>query len=159
MGATILGDPSLEADKAMLAGQIAVQGKQTLQYLYVPASTVKGQVLVRVYDGDEETNPKAIAVATSSVYQRLVVATKDQGATAGFQWCVIEGECSALVNGTTDVAKDDFLEILTTASSLVKDATSRSTNSGAIARGAVTANADTLSPVYLIGERVIIAAT
>lgn len=156
---TILANPSTSDERSALAGQKAVQGDRELQYLYVPANTVKGEVLVRVYDGDEETNPKAIAVATSSVYQKLVVATEDQGATAGFQWCVTEGSCDALVDGTTDVTKDDFLEILTTADSFVKDATSRSTNSGAIAREAVTANASTLSKIYLFGERVIIAGT
>lgn len=159
MCVTILGDPSTEAEKALLAGQKAVQGKQELQMLYVPANTVKGEVLARVYDGDEETNPKAIQPATSSVYQKMVVATQDQGATAGFQWCVIEGECDGLVNGTTDVAKDDFLEVLNGTSAFVKDATSRSTNSGAIAREAVTANANTLSKIYLFGERSIVAAS
>lgn len=155
----IKANPAVEASKKALGGQVVIQGKSKLQYLYVPANTVEGEVLVKTFDGDEETNPKAIAPATSSVYQKVVVASEDQGATAGFQWCYISGECSALVDGTTDVAKDDFLEVLNTADSFVKDATSRSTNSVAIAREAVTADEATLALVFLLGERSLVAGS
>ena len=40
----ILGDP-IENEDAQ-AGQIAVQGKATLQFLYVPANTEEGEILV-----------------------------------------------------------------------------------------------------------------
>ncbi len=159
MGIELKADELVESKKKHLAGQSVWQGKTLYQFLYVPASTVAGEILIKAFDGDEETNPKAVAPATSSVYQKVVVATVDQGATAGFQWCVVEGECSALVDGTTDVAKDDFLEVLNATNNFVKDATSRSVNSAAIAREAVTANADTLSLIYLFGERSICAAS
>lgn len=155
----IQGKPSASAGEKFLGGQIVRRGKQVLQYLYVPANTVQGEVLVKAFDGDEEYCPKAVAAATSSVYQHVVVATEDQGATAGFQWCVIEGECQALVDGTTDVAKDDFLEVLNTADGFTKDATTRSTNSAAIARAAQATDSDVLTYVYLTGERVLVAAS
>lgn len=155
----IQGSPVVTKQQQAQAGQVSVQGKTTFQYLYVPANTVAGEVLIRAYDGDEETNPKAIAAATSTVLQRKAIATEAQGTSAGFQWCVIEGECEALVDGTTDVAKDDFLEVLNTASSFVKDGTSRAATSAAIARAARTTDSAGLLAIYLIGEGSTVAAS
>jgi hypothetical protein len=159
MSAILKGDPLTTDQIVAQAGQEVVNGKAKMQYLYVPANTEKGEVLMIAYDGDEETNPKAVAVATTAFPVRLAVATEDQGSTAGFQWCVTEGECQALVDGTTDVAKDDFLEVINADDSFTKDGTARTTVSGAIARVAVTANANTLADVYVIGEQHTIAAS
>jgi len=153
----ILGDP-IEKEDAQ-AGQEAVQGKTTLQFLYVPANTEKGEILVKSFDGDEEMNPKAVTPATSTIFQRVVVATEDQGSTAGFQWCVVEGDCEALVSGSANVAKDDFLEVVNGADNLIKDASTRSEKSVAIAREAYTTSADALKKVSLLGERSVISAT
>lgn len=154
-----MGDPLDTDAQVAQAGQVSVQGKTTFQYLYVPANTVKGQVLMRTFDGDEETNPKAVAAATTTFPIRCVVATVNQGATAGFQWCVIEGECEALVNGTSDVAKDAFLEVINGADNFTGEGSSRLTTSVAIAREAQTADADTLTDVYVLGEPHTIAAS
>lgn len=155
----IKGDPLTTVEERGQAGQRVVQGKTVYEYLYVPADTVQGEVLVKSFDGDEETNPKAVEAATATFQQKVVVASEDQGSTAGFQWCAVEGEIQALVDGTTDVAKDDFLEVINGADGLTKDGTSRTTVSVAIAREAQATNADTLTNVYLIGEGNTIAAS
>lgn len=158
MGGEIKANPLTSDEKLALAGQINEQGRTKFQMLYVPANTVQGQILVLAYDGDEESNPKAVAAATSTFKVRTVVATEDQGATAGFQWCVIAGECEALVNGTTDVAKDEFLEVINAATAFTGEGTSRLATSGAIAREAQT-NPTALTDIYLLGEGHTIAAT
>ena len=155
----IKGDELVAANEKHSAGQITVQGKKVFQYLFVPANTEKGEILVRSYDGDEEYNPKALAAATATFGQKIVVASEDQGSTAGFQWCIIEGNCEALVDGTTDVAKDDFLEVLNGADGLTKDGSSRSGGSVAIAREAQTTNSDVLTDVYVFSETATIAAS
>ena len=63
------------------------------------------------------------------------------------------------MEGTTDVAKDDFLEVLNTEDSFKKDASTRSTNSVAIAQEAQASNSEVLTNVYLLGERVIVAGS
>ena len=159
MSSIIQGEPAVEADKKFLAGQITVQGKTVKQYLYVPANTEEGEVLVKTYDGDSAKSPKAVAAATSAFNREVVVATQDQGTTAGFQWCVIAGPCYALVDGTTDVAVGNFLEVLNGADGFTKDGTAQATTSAAIALEAVTANEDTLAKVELIAEQNTIAAS
>lgn len=153
----IKADPIL-GENVALAGQIVTQGKTTFQYLYVPASTAAGTPMTITYDGDEETNPKAIAAATAAFGQKACVTTVAQ-VSAGFQWCVIEGECSALIDGTTDVAKDDFLEVINAGVAFIKDAASRAATSKAIAREAQTTNAATMTKIYLIGDTSTIAAS
>ncbi len=129
-----------------------------LEFLYVPADTVKGEILQKAFDGDELLNPKAVACATNAVAGTIVVATEDQGSTAGFQWCVTKGYCEALVDGTTDVAKDDFLEVLNGADGAIKDATTQSTKSFAIACEAQT-DSDTLTDVYVLGVPAVISGS
>ena len=143
-------------NEAAIAGQETVQGKTKFQFLSVPASTVKGEILVKSFDGD---NPVAVAAATATFRQVVVVATVDQGATAGFQWCVVEGECEALVDGTADVAKGDFLEVLNGDDGLTLDGAGRTARSVAVAEEAQATDADTLTSVYLIGEGNTIAAS
>lgn len=135
------------------------QGVNEYVYAYVPASAAKGAAYVLTYDGDEETNPKLVAAATLAVYQEVVIVLETQGSAAGFAWVQVRGNCEALVEGTTDVAKDDFLELLNTETSMKKDATTRSVNSIAIAREAQASNSAVLTDVFLIGDRVIIAAS
>lgn len=140
-------------------GQVKVEedGREYIWCYF--ATATKGQLYTLTYDGDEATNPTGSANATSTVYQYLVVATKTS-TTAGFQWAQYKGDCDfALVDGTTDVAKDDFLEVINAGTAMIKDATSRSALSVAIAREAQTANAATATLVYLIGDRVTNAAT
>ena len=141
-------------------GQVKSNSGLVTEFLYVPADTEKGEVLVKSFDGDEETNPKAVAVATSALTNnKIVVASKDQGATAGFQDCIVKGYCEALVDGTTDVAKDDFLEVINGADGAVKDNATRSANSFAIACEAQATDSDVLTDVYVLDNDVVIASS
>lgn len=153
--------PELQNDTSTLggvAGARKVDGNREFIYAYCAAAETVGKVRVITFDGDEETNPTAAEPATSSVYQIVGVATKTTTA-AGFQWYQIRGDAEALVEGTTDVAKDDFLEVLNAETSFKKDAASRSTNSAAIAQEAQASNSSVLTNVYLFGERLLIAAS
>lgn len=154
-----LSAPIETLDGTGAQGSRRSQGMNEFLYAYVPASATKGQVLVVTYDGDEETCPKLATPATLAVYQEIAVVLADQGSTAGFAWVQVKGKCEALVEGTTDVAKDDYLEVLNTETSFKKDATTRSTNSVAIACEAQAANSSVLTDVILLGGRSIVAAS
>jgi hypothetical protein len=141
-------------------GARKVVGMNEYLFAYVPASAVKGEVYVVTYDGDEETCPKLIAAGTLAVYQEVAVVLADQGASAGFAWVQTKGKVKMLVEGTSDVAKDNYLEVLNTEKSAKLDhASVRSVNSVAIACEAQTTNSDVLTDVILLGGRVIVAAT
>ena len=147
------------ADLGGVAGAIKHEGNKTFIFAYCAAAETRGNVRVITYDGDEETNPTAGTPATqTSVYQRVGVATVTTTA-AGFLWYQIKGDCEALVEGTTDVAKDDFLEVLNGETSFKKDGASITTNVVAIAQEAQATNSAVLTNVYLLGERVFIAAS
>jgi hypothetical protein len=145
-------------DGTGLQGSVRSQGGNEFMMVYVSEAKAQGEFQVITFDGDEETNPKLADAATLAVYQKVGVLL-EAVTTAGFYEVQTKGVCEALVDGTTDVAKDDFLEVLNTSVSAVKDGTTRSVNSVAIAREAQTTNAGTLTDVYLLGERVIIAAS
>jgi hypothetical protein len=128
-------------------------------YMQVPATTAAGTPLVVTYDGDEEVMVQGVAPATLAVYQEIAIVPTLQGAAAGFMWCQVRGICQALVDGTTDIAKDAYLELLNTETALVSDSTARSVNSVAIACEAYTLTPDALKSVQMLGDRVIVAAS
>jgi hypothetical protein len=140
-------------------GARRAQGKNEYLYAYVPANALQGEVYVVTYDGDEETCPKLVAAATLAVYQEYAVVLADQGSAAGWAWVQTKGHAKMLVEGTTDVAKDDYLELLNTEKSAKKDGTTRTTNSFAIACEAQAANSAVLIEVELLGMPAICAAT
>ncbi len=126
------------------------------------ALTVGAPYVYRV-DGDEETNPKAITPAastTGTVSLEYVVIATEATAAAAFGWFAIHGYANVLVDGNTDVAKDDFLELLgaATPGSLLKDGTAQTANSVAIACVAQAANSAVLTRCWLLGDRVTLAA-
>lgn len=141
------------------AGARRWQGRNEFLFAYVPANALRGEIYVVTHDGDEETTPKLVTAATLAVYQEYAVVLADQGATAGFAWVQTKGHAYALVEGTTDVAKDDYLELLNTEKSAKKDATARSTNSFAIACEAQASNSAVLIQVELLGAPAICAAS
>lgn len=153
-----LNAPVETIDGTSARGAIRSQGGNEYIYVYLNEAKLKGEFQLIAVDGDEETNPKTADVATLAVYQKIGVVL-EAATAAGWAWVQTKGYCKALVNGTTDVAKDDYLEVLNTAVSAVKDATARSVNSVAIACESQTTDAATLTDVYLIGDRVIVAAT
>lgn len=122
------------------------------------AAMVAGRVYRIAFDGDEETNPSAVACVTlASVYQNVVVALEDTAA-ASWGWFAIQGYCDAFVEGTTDVAKDDFLTCndATDDDAFIDDTTARTVNSFAIACAAQADNSAVLTRVYLFGDRAIL---
>ncbi|MDY0218807.1 MAG: hypothetical protein RBR14_05615 [Candidatus Cloacimonas acidaminovorans] len=135
------------------------QGVNEYIYIKVPATTPAGTPLVVTHDGDEEIMVKGVAAATAAFYQEIAVTPRLAGAAAEFMWCQVKGIGKMLVNGTTDVAKDDYLEVLNTGTAAVKDGATRTVNSVAIACEDQAANANTLTLVQLLGDRVIIAAS
>lgn len=153
--------PELQRDINTLggvAGARKVEGNREYFFVYVATGIAKGQPRILAFDGDEETNPKDAAPATSTtVYQQVIFPT-DTGAN-DFQWCQYKGDAYVLVDGTSDVAKDDFLEVLNAGTALVVDASSKGTGSIAIAQEARTTNSAGLTYVYLIGDRVFVQAT
>jgi hypothetical protein len=154
-----LNGPSEAINGTGSAGARRMQGRNEYLFAYVPASALRGEVYVVTHDGDEETTPKLVTAATLAVYQEYAVVLADQGAAAGYAWVQLKGHAYMLVEGTTDVAKDDYLELLNTEKSAKKDATTRSTNSFAIACAAQAANSAVLTEVELLGMPAICAAT
>lgn len=122
--------------------------------------TVVGRVYKVVYDGDEETNPKAVAcTATATVLQHVVIA-QEVLADGAFGWFTIQGYCDAFVNGdSTDVTKDDFLKIVaaTDDDAFVDDTTARTANSFAIACADETDATPSLTRIYLFGDPAVIS--
>lgn len=147
------------SDLGGIAGARRIEGNREYIFAYCAAAETVGKVRVITFDGDEETNPTAGTPATETgVYQQIGVATKTTSA-AGFLWYQIKGDCEALVEGTTNVAKDDFLEVLTTETSFKKDGASITTNAVAIAQEAQESNSSVLTNVYLLGVRTFVAAS
>lgn len=133
-------------------------GMNEYVWAYIQASTAQGEAQVLTFDGDEATAVKCADAATLAVYQEVGIVLAAH-TSAEYGWVQVAGKCEALVEGTTDVAKDDFLEVLNTEVSMKKDATTRSVNSIAIACEAQAADSDVLIDVILLGGRVIIAAS
>ncbi|MCK9629605.1 MAG: hypothetical protein M0R37_13570 [Bacteroidales bacterium] len=106
------------------------------------------------------TGPVTSATVALAGYQTIGVVCQ-AASDAGEQVIVqTKGYCEAMVEGTTDVTVDDFMEVLATEAAFKLDhATVRSVNSVAVAVDGVTAAGPALASVYLIGERVIVAAS
>lgn len=109
------------------------------------------------FDGDEETNPKAISWtdAANDNYRRLVVPQEDV-ASGAWGWFAFAGTCKCMVDGTADIAQDDYLFLDTDGAggvvALITSGGVVETNSTvAIACEAQTSATDTAIRVYLIG--------
>jgi hypothetical protein len=158
MGGELTRDKSVEDGTGVLGSRKKV-GVNEYIFLNVPATTAAGRPMVVTYDGDEATLVKGVAPATSSVYQEIAIVPRLIGSAAEDVWCQTRGICEALLDGTTDIAKDDYLEVLNADTALSKDATTRSVYSVAIATEAYTDTPDALYTVMLLGDRVQIAAS
>ena len=70
------------------------------------------------FDGDEETNPKVIPWTNAGNDNRRHLVVPQEAVTAGtWGWYAFAGVCKCFVEGTTDVAKDDYLMLDTDAAS------------------------------------------
>lgn len=116
-----------------------------------------GQPCLIRYDGDEETNPFVVSGAAASgavAVERLVVASASIAATS-WGWFVYEGYCEALIEGTTDVAKDHLLRFtVQKPTGLCRDGTAAVplVSTCAVAREAQTNATATLADVYIINK-------
>jgi hypothetical protein len=114
-----------------------------------------GQTLRVAYVGAVSGNPQVAAVASgTATFDRLVVASAAT-ASGTWDWYYFEGYCKILVEGTTDVASADFLKSVagTSTTALIKDGSTRSANSFAIAIDGQTANSEVLTLCYLLGDQ------
>lgn len=109
------------------------------------------------YGGTTATapNPRVTAPATQAA-ARLYVVSATALADVSWGWFTYLGYCDALVEGTTDVTAADFLKLVNAQVYCVKDATTRSTATVAIALAAQAANSAVSSRVFLLGEGAVI---
>lgn len=106
------------------------------------------------YSGNPATSPQVIAAAASTPTRELVVA-KEAVAIASWGWFCFSGWTDALVEGTTDVAIGDFLKFAsaTSTTAFIKDGTTITASSHAIAGAAQTANSEVATLIELLGDR------
>lgn len=154
-----LNAPAEVIDGTGLLGSRVRQGRNEYLYAIVPANALKGETYVVTYDGDEESCPKLVVAATLAVYQEYAVVLVDQGATAGVAKVQTKGHAYMLVEGTTDVAKNNYLKLLSTEKSAKRDAAARSASSYAIACEAQASNSAVLIQVELLGATQICTAS
>jgi hypothetical protein len=137
-------------------------GRKRWLYNGTGAATVAGKFYTILEDGDEETGPKVIAADAVATVQRECCVAEAAVASGAFGWFFIEGWCSAYVEGTTDVAKDDYLKIAVGAGptdaafAAIKDGTSETQASVAISSAAQATNSGVLTRVRLLGKRAVI---
>jgi len=100
-----------------------------------------------------------MATTAAAVYE-VGVPQGASTAVPGWYWVVVEGACTARVEGASAVANGAFLKAVNAGTGLILDhATVPTANAAAIARQAVPANTPTAARVHLIGGRVPIPAT
>lgn len=135
--------------------QLQVAGKQYFAAHIGSAPTV-GKV--HVFDYTETTNEEVTAItpATETTPRRSGIATTT---ATGLQWFQIGGLAEAFVEGTTDVAAGDYLEVLNTEQDWKKDATAIDVTSGAVAIDAQAADSAVLVTVFLIDKTHTVAAS
>lgn len=129
--------------------------EEVFLYNNTGGATVVGQCGLLEYTGLGTTNPQIVALAAkTAIYYHLVVAM-EAVAAAGGVWCAVQGPADILVEGTTDVAVGDFLKAVagTSTTALIKDGTTKTEDSYAIAHAAQAANSAVLTKCYLIGEK------
>jgi len=123
---------------------------------YAGSSLAAGQPVTLSYGG---AYPVAIIEAATTAFAvKTGVATKAMTA-AGYLWVQVEGLCEALVDGTTDVAAEDYLEVINSGTAFIKDGAARTTVSGAVAVDAQATDSAVKVTVYLIPEQHTIAAS
>jgi len=123
---------------------------------YATAIPAYSPCLIR-YDGDEETNPYVVsggAASGTAIVERLFVP-QEAVAASSYGWFAYGGYCTCLTVGTTDIAKDDYLQYVTSITAgLIKDGTTLTTTLCAIAREAnATDTVGTNTLVFLPNEK------
>lgn len=165
VGQDVSGDNVLQAEwrtnKTNAAGTESTEQTQCLVvrlYNGTGSALVTGRPYAVEATGAEATQWQVITPAALAVYQHVVIALEDTPA-ASFGPFAVQGFCDAMVDGTTDVADLDYLDVTpgTSTTAMIKDhSTVRSTASVARACEARTDNSAGLIRVQLLGDRVII---
>lgn len=165
VGQDVSGDAPLQMEwRTNKTNAAGTESTEQMRYLAVRLynGTGSAQVTGRPYvvqaTGAEATQWQTITPAALAVYQHVVIALEDVPA-ASFGWYAIQGFVDAMVDGTTDVADLDYLDVTpgTSAVALIFDhGTVRSTASVARACEARTANSADLIRVQLLGDRVLV---
>lgn len=141
-----------------VAGQMMeIAGKQYLA-VYLAGTETAGDVIQVNYQDTAGQEVVAGTPATTAFATKTAVVIATPGG-AGLAWVQVGGLAEAGVEGTTDVAAGDFLEVLNTESAFKKDGASRTANSGAVAVDAQAADSVVVVTVMLINESHVIAAT
>jgi hypothetical protein len=110
------------------------------------------------FDGDEETNPKVIAwTDADNNNNRYLVVPQEAVAAASWGWYAFGGHCRVNVDGTADIAKDEYLFLDTDGAgglvSLITTTGTVETNSTvAIACEAFTSATDDDIRVFMLGQ-------
>ena len=156
MGRSSLANDTPGARRAVsyIASDGTVTNEPQIQhriYNGLGAASVTGGAYVIAYDGDEETNPKFILPVTAAFDSECCV-TPAIVADATWSWVVTAGYVDALVEGTTDVVKDDFLKVTqANGASFITDTSTRSADSMAIATAGQTSATPTLTKIFILG--------
>lgn len=155
----ITGDKADETGKGVIGSRRNV-GKNIDVYCYSVGAKAKGEFQVLDFNtGEEATSPAIIDPAALAVYQEVGVCLEAFDAL-GYGWVRVSGIVEALVDGTTDVAKGDYLESLGAISAVKDHATVRSVNSVAVALEAQTvAGSATLASVEVLPGECIVAGS
>jgi hypothetical protein len=102
----------------------------------------------------------AIVPAAETSLQYVGISPVVYTDTDAYIWFQVQGECEALVNGTSaDVVAGEFLEVITTGTALIKEGTVKDVGSVAVAVDAQAANSAVLVTVNLLGIPVAIAGS
>jgi hypothetical protein len=126
-------------------------------YAVHPAACGAAIADINAASGDVVAGQTA-APATLAVYHYVGAP---QRAYAQYEIAQIQvgGEGELLVDGTTDVAKADYLEVINGGTSAVKDGTSRTVNAIAMASEAQATNSAVLIDVVFLGVPIQVAAS
>lgn len=126
------------------------------QRLFYPTGSALavGQTMKVAYTGGVSGCPNVLTPVSGTAAIDQIVVAVNATVSGTWDWFWIWGYCTALVNGTTDVAVDDYLlmKIGTSANGFTKDS-ALTVNTLACAKAASTANSDNSTLIYLMGVR------
>jgi len=117
-----------------------------------------GKVYGVGYAGVSGSEVRIVATATTTFDIKTCVAYT-AAADSAITWVQVAGICEAYVEGTTDVAAGDFLEVLNAEADWKKDGAARTTVSGAVSLDAQADNSAVRVTVFLIEEQHTIAGS
>jgi hypothetical protein len=141
---------------------MTVSNKDEKRYesVWCASGFTHGVPYVLDYAGATAHGPIAAAPATLAVYQMIGVPQGPTTTVAGWYPFQTKGICEAYIDGTSDVADGDWIEVINGGTSFIVDSTTtRSTSSVGVALEAQASATPALCQVCLTGERVIVAGS